>query len=205
MSEIKVLFGAPTGCTSPKNVRPGISPCTLCICSYNNWLKNRAHTGCTSPKIVHPAVKMCAPGTGCTLNFGHCCNCIHIHIHIHIYISPISLQTSWPRTVSSYRNTTRCWLTPCAATRCSPNWSRPGCSPTRRRTVRHILSNTVCKTKGIPCTRCAHFECRVHVFWNLCTWRVHVFTKLEIGLYSEKHMYKWPSKIILGYLQAAGG
>ena len=35
MSEINVLFGAPTGCTSPKNVRPGISPCILIICSYN--------------------------------------------------------------------------------------------------------------------------------------------------------------------------
>ena len=49
MSEIKVIFGAPTGCTSPKTVRPGISP-----------------------KSVHPAVKMCAPGAGCTLNFRHC-------------------------------------------------------------------------------------------------------------------------------------
>ena len=71
VSEIKVIFGVPTGCTSPKTVRPGISPCTLCICSYNNWLKKRAHTGCTPPKIVHPAVKVCAPGAGCTLNFGH--------------------------------------------------------------------------------------------------------------------------------------
>ena len=31
VSEIKVIFGAPTGCTSPKTVRPEISPCTLCI------------------------------------------------------------------------------------------------------------------------------------------------------------------------------
>ena len=45
VSEIKVLFGAPTGCTSPKTVRPGISPCTLIVCSYNNWLKKRAHSG----------------------------------------------------------------------------------------------------------------------------------------------------------------
>ena len=72
VSEIKVLFGASTGCTSLETVRPGISPCTLCICSYTNWLKKRAHTGCTPPKIVHPAVKMCAPGAGCTLNFGPC-------------------------------------------------------------------------------------------------------------------------------------
>ena len=72
MSEIKVLFCAPTRCTSPETVRPEISSCTLLICSYNNWLKKGAHTGCTPPKIVHPAVKMCAPGAGCTLNFGHC-------------------------------------------------------------------------------------------------------------------------------------
>ena len=71
VSEIKVLFGAPTGCTSPKTVRPGISPCTFFICSYINWLKKRAHTGCTPLKSVHPAVKMCTPGAGCTLNFGH--------------------------------------------------------------------------------------------------------------------------------------
>ena len=71
MFEIKVLVGAPTGCTSPKNVGPGISPCTLIICSYNKGLKKRAYAGCTPPKIVHPAVKMCAPGAGCTLNFGH--------------------------------------------------------------------------------------------------------------------------------------
>ena len=36
VSEIKVLFDAPTGCTSHIT----------------------AHTGCTPPKIVHPAVKM---------------------------------------------------------------------------------------------------------------------------------------------------
>ena len=71
VSEIKVLFRAPTVCTSPKTVHPGISTCTLFIFSYNNWLKKRAHKGCTPPKIVHPAVKMCTPGAGCTLNFGH--------------------------------------------------------------------------------------------------------------------------------------
>ena len=71
VSEIKVLFGAPTGCTSPKTVRPGIFPCTLNICSYINRVIKRAHTGCTPPKIVQPAVKMCALGAGCTLNFGH--------------------------------------------------------------------------------------------------------------------------------------
>ena len=72
MSKIKVLFGALTDSICPKTVRLGICPCTLSICSYNNWLKKRAHTGCTPPKIVHPSVKMCAPGAGCTLNFGHC-------------------------------------------------------------------------------------------------------------------------------------
>ena len=50
MFEIKVLVGAPTGCTSPKNVGPGISPCTLIMCSYNTGLKKRAHTGCTPNK-----------------------------------------------------------------------------------------------------------------------------------------------------------
>ena len=69
VSEIKVLFCAFTGCTSPESVRPGISLFTLYICSYNNWLKKRAHTKCTPLKIVHPAVNMCAPGAGCTLNF----------------------------------------------------------------------------------------------------------------------------------------
>ena len=78
VSEIKVLFGAHTGCTSPKIVHPGIFPCTLLICSYNNWLKKRAHAGCSPPKIVHPAVKTCTPSAGCTLNFGHC-------IYIYIY------------------------------------------------------------------------------------------------------------------------
>ena len=33
VSEIKVLFCAPTGCTPPKTVHPGISPCTLLICT----------------------------------------------------------------------------------------------------------------------------------------------------------------------------
>ena len=36
VSEIKVLFSAPTGCTSPEAARPEISPCTLFICNYNN-------------------------------------------------------------------------------------------------------------------------------------------------------------------------
>ena len=31
VSEIKVSFGVPMGCTSPKTVRPGIFPCTLYI------------------------------------------------------------------------------------------------------------------------------------------------------------------------------
>ena len=55
VSEIKVLFSAPTGCTSPETVRPEISPYTLFICSYNNYLKN-VHTpgahlrkSCTRP------------------------------------------------------------------------------------------------------------------------------------------------------------
>ena len=71
MSEINLLFCALTGCTSPKTVHPDNSPCTFPIYSNNKWLTKRAHTGCTSPKIVHPAMEMCAPGAGCTLNFGH--------------------------------------------------------------------------------------------------------------------------------------
>ena len=39
MSEIKVLFCTPTGCTSSKTVYPG-SPCTLLICS-NDIIKRR--------------------------------------------------------------------------------------------------------------------------------------------------------------------
>ena len=39
---------------------------------FPHWLKKCTHTRCTSPKIVHPSVKICAPGAGCTLNFGHC-------------------------------------------------------------------------------------------------------------------------------------
>ena len=62
VSEIKVLFGAPRGCISPKTVQPGISTCTLFIFSYNNWLQKRAHTRCIPSKIVHPAMKMCTPG-----------------------------------------------------------------------------------------------------------------------------------------------
>ena len=72
MSEIKLLFCALAGCTSHKTVHPEIVPCTLSIYSNNKWLKKRAHTGCTPPKTVHPAVEMCMPGSGCTLNFGHC-------------------------------------------------------------------------------------------------------------------------------------
>ena len=72
VSEIKLLFCAPAGCTSHKTVHPEIAPCTLPIYSNNKWLKKRAHTGCTHPKIVHPTVEMCAPGAGCILNFGHC-------------------------------------------------------------------------------------------------------------------------------------
>ena len=72
VSEIKVLFCAPTGCTSLKTVHPGFSPCTLLLCSNDKLSKKRAHSGCTPPKIVHPAAEMCAPGAGCTLNFGHC-------------------------------------------------------------------------------------------------------------------------------------
>ena len=71
VSEIKVLFCAFTGCTSPKTVHPEIFACTLSIYSNNKQLKKRAHTGCTPPKIVHPAVEICAPGAGCTINFGH--------------------------------------------------------------------------------------------------------------------------------------
>ena len=71
VSEIKVLFCAPTGCTSLKTVHPGFSPCTLLLCSNDKLSKKRAHSGCTPPKIVHPAAEMCAPGAGCTLNFGH--------------------------------------------------------------------------------------------------------------------------------------
>ena len=55
---------------SPESVHRGISPCTLLTCTYNNWLKKRAHAGGTLPKIVHPGVNMCAPGAGCALNFG---------------------------------------------------------------------------------------------------------------------------------------
>ena len=40
VSEIKVLFGAPTGWPSPKTVRPGIFPRTLLICSYITGSKN---------------------------------------------------------------------------------------------------------------------------------------------------------------------
>ena len=72
MSEIKLIFCALTGCTSPKTVHPENGPCTLPIYSNTKWLKKRAHTGCTPSKIVHPALKMCMPGAGCTLNFGHC-------------------------------------------------------------------------------------------------------------------------------------
>ena len=62
VSEIKVLFGAPTECTSPETVRLGISPCTLIICSYINWLKklctHQVHTsGCEyvhTGRRVHP-------------------------------------------------------------------------------------------------------------------------------------------------------
>ena len=71
VSEIKLLFCALAGCTSHKTVHPEIASCTLPIYSNNKWLKKRAHTGCTPLKIVHPAVEMCAPGAGCTLNFGH--------------------------------------------------------------------------------------------------------------------------------------
>ena len=74
VSEIKLLFCALAGCTSYKTVHPEIASCTLPIYGNNKWLKKRAHTGCTPPKIVHPVVEMCAPGAGCTLNFGHCHN-----------------------------------------------------------------------------------------------------------------------------------
>ena len=70
--KLRFIFFAFTGCTSLESVRPELSPCTQFICSYNEWLKKRAHTGCTPPKIVHPAVNMCAPDAGYTLNFGHC-------------------------------------------------------------------------------------------------------------------------------------
>ena len=39
VSEIKVLFCAPTGCISPKTMRPEIYPCTLLICSNDKQLK----------------------------------------------------------------------------------------------------------------------------------------------------------------------
>ena len=70
MSEIKLLFCALTGCTSPKTVHPEIAPCTLPIYSNNNS-KNVHTPGAHLGKIVHPAVEMCALGAGCTLNFGH--------------------------------------------------------------------------------------------------------------------------------------
>ena len=56
VSEIYVLFGAPTGCTSPKTVRPGISPCTLFTCSFNKHLKNRAPSrgNMRARRRVHP-------------------------------------------------------------------------------------------------------------------------------------------------------
>ena len=67
VSEIKVLFSVPTGCTSAESVHLGISPCTLFICGYNNCFKKHAHTGCTPLKIVHPAMKMCARAQGVPL------------------------------------------------------------------------------------------------------------------------------------------
>ena len=54
MSEIKLLFGALTGCTSHKIVHPEIALCTLPIYSNNKWLKKRAHTVKTTwPKRPH--------------------------------------------------------------------------------------------------------------------------------------------------------
>ena len=72
VSEIKVLSCAPTGCTFPKTVHSEIYPCSLLICSNGKQLKKRAQSRCTPPKNVHQSAKMCAPGAGCTLNFGHC-------------------------------------------------------------------------------------------------------------------------------------
>ena len=80
VSEIKLLFCALAGCTFHKTLPPEIDPCALPIYSNNKWLKNRAHTRWTPPKIMHPAVEMCAPGAGCTLNFGHC-QCSKLRVH----------------------------------------------------------------------------------------------------------------------------
>ena len=59
---------------------PGALLLKLCIRDFLHALfyyvvmilsKKRAHSECTPPKIVHPAAEICAPGAGCTLNFGH--------------------------------------------------------------------------------------------------------------------------------------
>ena len=46
---------------------PAIFPCTLLLCliTGSKNVQTRVHTS-------HPAVETCAPGAGCTLNFGHC-------------------------------------------------------------------------------------------------------------------------------------
>ena len=57
VSEIKVIFCALTGCTSPKSVHPGFSPCSLLICSNDKLKKNNVLTpgahlrkSCTRPR-----------------------------------------------------------------------------------------------------------------------------------------------------------
>ena len=46
MCEIKVLFRVPTGCNSPKIVRPEIDPCTLLICIVMIHFSKNMHTPC---------------------------------------------------------------------------------------------------------------------------------------------------------------
>ena len=50
----------------------------------------------------------------------------------------------------------------------------------------HTLS--VFEIKGAPCTLCAYFGCRVHIFQHLCTRCVHAFSNISLPSYKEEHM-----------------
>ena len=94
------FYNLQTGCMSPKTVYPGISPCTLFMCSYNNWPKktstHQVHTfeNCSpSHGNVHPAMELCASGTGCTLNFRQCLPSVRLTVLLlgpcHKHVQPI--------------------------------------------------------------------------------------------------------------------